>query len=251
MTRQRPINEDGRVPPAVPPHTVRAPINVHHWDDIAFLHWPVEPDTLSRLLPPGLRVDVHAGAAWVGVTPFFIRVRPLGIPLVPPRCAFPETNMRTYVIGPDGRQGIWFLRMEVTALWFVLALRTLGLPYVRQHMAVDATGDVVQYRSWPTEPGGTGGHDIALRPGRHVDPPTGGPREQFLTARWDAYHQVGRGLLRTSVEHPSWQLRTADVERCDVTAMFDAVGLAPPAEPPVAHISPGVEVRLAPPRLLQ
>jgi uncharacterized protein len=251
VTGDRLITEDGKVPPAEAPHGVRLAVNVHHWDDITFLHWPIEPDEVQNLLPPGLHVDIYAGTAWVGITPFFIRVRPLGLPLVPPRWAFPETNMRTYVIGPDGRQGIWFLRMEVTASWFVLALRTIGLPYVRQQMSVDAAGDVVQYRSWPTHPGGAGGHDIAIRPGRLVEPPSGGSQERFLTARWDAFHRVGRSLLRTSAEHEPWHLRTAEVERCNVGAMFDAIGLSTPAEPPLAHTSPGVVVRLGLPRLLQ
>jgi uncharacterized protein len=236
---------------AAPPHRVRLPVNVHHWDHISFLHWPVDPDEIQPRLPAGLRVDLHDGAAWLGVTPFFIRVRPLGLPVVLPGWSFPETNVRTYVVGPDGRRGIWFLRMEVTAWWFVVALRALGLPYVRQRMAVDATADTVRYRSSPLEAGGAGGHDITVRPGASLVPATGGPLEQFLTARWNAYHRVGRRLLRTTVEHPPWELRTAEVERCDIGAMFDAVGVSSPTQPPLVHISPGVVVRLAAPAVLR
>jgi uncharacterized protein YqjF (DUF2071 family) len=227
------------------------PVNVHHWDDIAFLHWRVDPEAVQALLPADLRVDRYDGSAWVGLTPFFIRVRPLGVPLILPGWSFPETNLRTYVVGPDGRHGIWFLRMEVTAAWFAAALRTLGLPYVRQNMTVDATADQVRYRSWPVKPGGAGGHDITVRRGAPLVPPSGGALEQFLTARWDAYHRVGRRLLRTTVEHPPWQLQSAAVENCGVSSMFDAVGLSTPPDAPLVHISPGVVVRVAPPAVLR
>ena len=114
--------------PAGPPHRVRLPVNIHHWERISFLHWPISAAELAPLLPDGTEVLTHEGTAWVTVTPFFIRVRPPGSPVVPPGWAFPETNLRTYIAGPGGRQGLWFLHMEVTALWFVAALRTIGLP---------------------------------------------------------------------------------------------------------------------------
>lgn len=70
------------------------PVNIHHWDHISFLHWPFEPQQITRLLPAGLTPVTWEGAAWAGVTPFFIRVRPPGVPVVPPRWSFPETNLR-------------------------------------------------------------------------------------------------------------------------------------------------------------
>lgn len=82
----------GAAPPATPPHRVRLPVSIHRWETIAFLHWPFAPDDLAPLLPDGTGVLTHAGAAWVGVTPFFIRVRPPAVPVVPPGWAFPEVG---------------------------------------------------------------------------------------------------------------------------------------------------------------
>jgi uncharacterized protein len=234
-------------PPALAPHPVRFPVNAHHWDNISFLHWPVDPGEVQRLLPDGLRVLTRESVAWVGLTPFFIRVRPFDVPWVPPRHSFPETNLRTYVRGPDGRQGIWFLRMEVTARWFVVMLRALGLPYVRQDMTVDRGNEAVTYRSEPHGPGGSGGHDVTVRPGTALDPPHGGEFERFLTARWDAYHLVGPQMFRTHVWHPPWELRTAIVDRCEVGSLFSAADLNSPTAAPLAHYSDGVVVRVGTP----
>ncbi|MBM9460132.1 DUF2071 domain-containing protein [Nocardioides sp. zg-536] len=98
------------------------------WDALTFVHWRVAPERAQALLPPGLEVDVYDGSAWVGLTPFVMgNMRPLGVPDLPgslrvpgsqrlPRVAdvssTPETNLRTYVRGPDGRDGLWFLTID-------------------------------------------------------------------------------------------------------------------------------------------
>ena len=71
--------------------------------------------------------------------PFVMVVKPPRFGVIPWISTFPETNVRTYVVGPDGRPDVWFLRMNVTALWFVITLRAIGLPYVHHTMTVEAT----------------------------------------------------------------------------------------------------------------
>lgn len=226
------------------------PTNLHRWDRLTFLHWPFPPEDIASLVPPELSVLTRDGVAWVGVTPFVMVVRPPGVPVVPPRWAFPETNVRTYVRGPDGREGLWFLRMEVTARWFVATLRVLGLPYFRQRMTVEAREGRVAYVSSPPTAADAGGHRIVVRPGDVVDPPGGGPWDRFLTARWGAYHRRGPLLFHTPVEHPPWPLTRAVVDECDVEALFRDAGLPAPDGPPVAHFSPGVNVRVGVPRVV-
>lgn len=257
--RARPHSREGAAPPAAPPHRVGLPINVHHWDSIAFLHWPFDPDDIAPLVPGTATVLTHEGVAWVGITPFRIRVRPPGSPIVPPRWAFPETNMRTYVRGPDGREGLWFLHMEVTALWFVLTLRAFGLPYHRRQMsvdrvhrvdgAVDPHGARITYRSQPRGRA-AGGHHIVVRPGNRLDPPEGAAQDRVLTARWGAFHRRGPLLLYTPVEHPSWPLHHAEVEVCEVGGLFRAAGLPVPAGRPRAHFSHGVTVNVGVPHVV-
>ncbi|MFG3015643.1 DUF2071 domain-containing protein [Streptomyces cinerochromogenes] len=82
------------------------------WLTQTFLHWSYAPELIQRLLPDGLTVDTYDGHAWVGLTPFVMAdVRPPGSPVA--LAAFPETNLRTYVRGPGGREGLWFLSIEV------------------------------------------------------------------------------------------------------------------------------------------
>lgn len=72
------------------------------WLNQTFLHWPYEPAAVLALLPPGLTVDEYDNAAWVSL---MSRVRPPGLPATS-LVSFPETNLRTYVRLPDGRDAL-------------------------------------------------------------------------------------------------------------------------------------------------
>jgi len=96
---------DGAPPPPEAPHRVRLAVKVHDWDHIAFLHWPFRRADIAHLVPDGTALLTFDEMAWVTITPFFIRVRPPGVPVVPPRRAFPETNLRTVRRGPRRKAG--------------------------------------------------------------------------------------------------------------------------------------------------
>jgi uncharacterized protein len=77
------------------------------------------------------------GSAWLGLTPF--RVERFGVfdlPAVPVVTSFNETNVRTDVRGPAGRDGIWFFSLNVDSLVNVGGGRMGGLPYYLSAMSV-------------------------------------------------------------------------------------------------------------------
>jgi uncharacterized protein YqjF (DUF2071 family) len=94
------------------PYRVRRPVMHNRWDTLTFLHWPYPVDVVQALLPAGLRVEQFDGRAWVGLVPFFMQVRPPGVRWFVPPGRFPETNVRTYVHGPDGSTGVYFFSLE-------------------------------------------------------------------------------------------------------------------------------------------
>src|SRR5512135_1436091 len=137
-----------------PPEPVKRPLMQMSWHTLTFLHWPYEPAWVQALLPPGLTAQTFDGRAWVGLVPFEMVVRWPGGPAVPWLSRFPETNVRTYVTGPDGTTGVWFLSLDAARLPAVAAARAgWGLPYYwNAQMSVVRRGDRVRYqsrRSWP------------------------------------------------------------------------------------------------------
>lgn len=234
----------------LPEERVRWPLVRQRWLTMTFLHWRYEPAVVQRLLPEGLSVDTHDGAAWVGLTPFLMAdMRGPGLPAVPGLSTFPETNLRTYVLGPDGRDGLWFLSLEADNLATVVGARTgYGVPYHWAAMEV-RRDDPVRYTSRRRPPGDPEvGHRITVSVGEAYDPGELGPLDHFLTGRWRGFTRVGSRLCHAPVQHEPWPLCRAEVVDLDET-LTGAAGLPPPRGAPLVHFSPGVRhVSLGPPR---
>jgi uncharacterized protein len=107
------------------------------WRHLLFAHWQVEPDVLARTIPPQLRLELHEGRAWIGVTPFRVEGLRLRWTLPPPLLSrFLEVNVRTYV-EYGGKPGIYFLSLDAASrLAVAVARRTYRLPYFRARMSL-------------------------------------------------------------------------------------------------------------------
>jgi uncharacterized protein YqjF (DUF2071 family) len=216
------------------------PVTLQRWERLTFLHWRYPPDLLAARLPAGLRLDVHDGNAWVSMTPFLLSLRPPGLPGLR---TVPETNLRTYVLGPGQAPGIWFFSLDIANPAAALAAR-LGywLPYTWSEMSVHDAGERIGYSSRRRLPPGAAA-SIGIEVGGPLEP---GPLEHFLTARFRLFTRAGPVLLKCEVEHRPWPLRSARLLQLE-ESLLEAAGLPPPREPPLIHFSPGVDVRVGPP----
>lgn len=230
----------------MPEERVPVALARQEWLSTTFLHWPFEPGAVQRLLPEGLRADERQGSAWVSLTPFVLaRFRPPAGPAIPRLSTFPETNLRTYAVGPDGRDGIWFLDIEVASVLMTTAMRTvLDLPYNTAVMSVDQS-DQVHYRSERSVDGATVGHDITVVPGPRLADDGEDSLDQWLAGRWRAFSRRAGRLLATPVRHQPWELHSAELLACEEN-LLDHVGLEPD-QPPIVQFAPRVSVRLGPP----
>lgn len=183
------------------------------------------------------------GAAWVSMTPFVMDFRLAGLPSIPGMASFPETNLRTYVRGPDGRDGIWFFSLEAASLPLVLGARTFyRVPYRWAVMTVDEQARTVRYRS-RRRTGRPAGHDITVQVGA---PCEGSELDHWLTGRWRGWTQLAGRSCTVPAEHPPWPLWDATVLELD-ESLLHVNGLPPPSEPPLVRFSPGTDARLGVP----
>jgi uncharacterized protein YqjF (DUF2071 family) len=229
----------------MPQEAVRLPVLRMRWCRLAFVHWPFEPAAVQRLLPSGLLVEEHEGRAWVGVAPFMMTdVRPAGVPAAPRLATLRETNLRTYVRGPDGRDGLWFLSvLASSARVSRMARAGTGAPYHLGDLSVTEHGGVLSYAG--SRRGGEPSYRLCIRPGDPIDPTD---FDVWLTTRWRVYTRRCGMLLRTPVRHEPWPLCTASIEELAQT-MTTAAGLPQPAAGPIAHYTPGARhVRIGAPR---
>jgi uncharacterized protein YqjF (DUF2071 family) len=232
------------------PARIDRPAMLQRWTQLSFVHWAYEPEAVQGILPPELAVDPFDGAAWVGLIPFRLAIRRPGVPYVPWLSRFAETNLRTYVIGPDGRRGIWFLSLDAARFAAVAVARSsYRLPYMWADAAIRTRHDTIRYlgtRRWPA-PSAT--YDLTLRIGASVDRPS--ELERFWTARWHLFSAAPQPLPPrrieldvTTVTHPPWPLHRAEVVALEET-LLRASGLPEPSGAPVALYSPGVSTRFA------
>jgi uncharacterized protein YqjF (DUF2071 family) len=218
------------------------------WRHVTLLHWRTDPQAVAALLPRGLVPDVVDGAAWISIVAFDVEgFKVCGLPLQLPNSSFAETNLRTYVRDSSGRDGIWFLSIDVPNLLNVAGGRTLGVPYYLSAMSVHRGAGVVEYRCRRRRSRHTG-HDVVIQPGPSLDR---GERAvaDLLAGRWRAFSWVG-GLIDVPVEHESWSLQEARVAHLD-ESIFLAAGLSRPAGEPLVHFADGLHARLGSPRLVR
>src|SRR3954453_6494682 len=130
------------------------------WLTMSLVHWPLPIDTIQAMLPVGLTVDGYEGSAWISLTPFRMtpQARARGVDVrgrmtwlegisrglgLPRFATALETNLRTYVRGPDGRDGLWFLGLDADNPCLVLGSRAaVGAPYHFSRMGLDLGEEV-------------------------------------------------------------------------------------------------------------
>lgn len=187
------------------------------WRDLLFAHWSVPAATLRERLPPGLVPDTFDGRAWLGVVPFRMAgVHLRGLPPVPGTHAFPELNVRTYVMVGE-TPGVYFFSLDATSrLAIATARRWFHLPYFRAEMEQRVEGDGFHYRSTRRDPrGAPATFDATYAPTGDVFHAQRGSLEHWLTERYCLFAVAPDGrVFRGDVHHPPWPLQPA---RADFT----------------------------------
>jgi uncharacterized protein YqjF (DUF2071 family) len=236
--------------PVTPP-TLSGPVVFdQRWGDLTFVHWPVLPESVVHMYPPGTRPDVFAdGMTYVALVPFVRSGTRLGTsPPVPYFGAFLETNIRLYSIDGAGRHGVLFRSLETTRLAVVPLTRiALGIPYTWARMRITRRGDHITYdsvRRWPRR--GLRSR-LTITVGEVVEPT---PLEVWLTARWGAHTRKAGRTWWVPNEHDAWPLRAAEIIELD-DDLLNASGVRPAGERLRALFSPGVRTRFGRPALVR
>jgi uncharacterized protein len=220
-----------------------------YWNDLAFVHWPVDPGSVAQLFPAGTRPDVwEDGFTYVALVPFAMRGAGFGRSRpVPYFGSFLETNIRLYSVDDAGRHGVLFRSLETARLAIVpFARGAFGIPYTWARMSLSVVGDLVTYESvrrWPRR----GLHSrLSLRIGAET---TATPLETFLTARWGAHSRVAGRTVWVPNEHGPWPLRSAEALQLD-DDLLDASGVRAAGPPLRVLWSSGVRTQFGRPSLV-
>lgn len=236
-----------------------------HWRDLLFMHWPVDPERVRRLLPASLEPDTFDGRAWIGLIPFAMpRVRHAGLPL-PGAGSMLECNVRTYVRVGD-TPAVWFFTLDADRLLNIVGARLLyNLNYRLARMSMQRAGARITYsvrrldhstrrhlgQRYPVNAVNTPSPELrcAWEVGEPLAAAQPGDLNHFLTERY-ALVTVDRRqrVMIGPIDHEPWRLRSARlVELHD--ELVPAAGLDLPSvdsDAPSVFCSDGVDARAWP-----
>jgi uncharacterized protein len=229
----------------VPLRPVLNPVMRQCWRELTFLHWKCRPSAIRPLVPAGLQLDLYDGAAWIGLVPFSIVDLSLPTaPALPWLSRFAETNVRTYVIDPEGARGVWFFSLDAARLLAVIGARmAYALPYFWSRMRIERKGELIRYTSRRRH-APRAVSDIEVRIGETINSPS--ELEVFLTARFRLLAERRGRLLKADIVHQPWPLQRAGAGylRQD---LLRAAGLPQSNAAPLAHFASRVDVLVGPP----
>ncbi|MEI7591668.1 MAG: DUF2071 domain-containing protein [Actinomycetes bacterium] len=193
------------------------PIMRQTWSNIIWCHWPVEPSQVAAILPEGLEPDLYEGEAWVGLIPFSMHnlrfPGPFSVLTKLLRVSsFGEVNVRTYVIGPDGKSGVWFCTLDSDD-W--LAVKTaniaFGLPYRFATTRFEQTHAIMNWTS--QRKGDLARAELVIRKTSESSRDALPGLEQFLVERYALYTLRRGKLFRGRLKHAKWKVKSASLER--------------------------------------
>jgi len=210
------------------------------WHDLLFAHWPLLPEALQPLLPPGLKLDTLDGQAWLGIVPFRMTgIRHRWLPPVPGLSAFPELNVRTYVTA-NGKPGVWFFTLDATNRPAIAGARKLfHLQYRHARITCTTSADGwIDYTSRRRERSFPPAEFVArYRPRESQQIIATDLLTNWLTARYCLYSADRQGQVwRGEIDHAPWQLAAAEAE-IETNSLVTGLGLELPPTEPLLHFS--------------
>jgi uncharacterized protein YqjF (DUF2071 family) len=217
------------------------------WHEVLFSHWPISTEVLRPLVPASLQLDTFAGEAWVGIVPFRMSdVRPRAIPPLPVLSAFPELNVRTYVIC-NGIPGVYFFSLDAGNSLAVAGARALfHLPYFHARMESKALDKIIHYTSHRVHRGArSADYRARYRPVTPVIEAPPGSLEAWFTERYCLYTTAGSCVYRGDIQHIRWPLQVAELET-ETNTMAHAHNIHLPDTAPLLHYAQHQDVLIWP-----
>ena len=223
-----------------------AAIMHQNWDNLLFLHWPIDAGAIRHLIPQALELDTFDGVAWIGLTPFALNhLRLIALPEVPGLGSFLEVNVRTYV-HYQGRPGIWFFSLDASKLIPTIAARiAFMLPYFKAEMTINERDGEFQFASRRSGPP-SAEMRTHWRTGIRLRAPDPDSLAFFLVERYCLFAGSNENLRTTRVYHAPWILEEAHI-RSHQSTMIASLGLPEPSAGPLSHFSRSMHVEIWPP----
>lgn len=191
------------------------------WEHLLFLHWEIDPSSLTALIPKELELDVFEGKAWVTILPFRVsRQRFRWLPEIPFLNSYLELNVRTYV-KYKGYQGVYFFSLDANHPLAVLGAKAASLPYRLAKMDMHQQNNKIVFTSKRLF--GCEKFSANYQPISAPAPTEPGSLDNWLLERYSLFTKWGPFILRGDILHEKWEVSNvkAKIEENSVFPMGD------------------------------
>ncbi|PYZ92643.1 hypothetical protein CR194_13325 [Salipaludibacillus keqinensis] len=184
------------------------------WEDILFLHWPVDVETLRPHVPEELELDTHDGNSWISILAYVStdnKAKKFGRTLT--SSSIHQVNVRTYVKYGE-ESGVYFFSMEADHKAAVKASRSLaGLPFYQADLKHSKKDEGFRIQSTRTHSGEKGlQFKCSYKPSGEAHSPEPGSLEHWLTERNQLLRVKGKKVSKSTIDYKPWKIRPADVK---------------------------------------
>ena len=194
-----------------------------HWRSMLLAHWPIAPELLRALIPPGLALDTHDGQAWLSLAALTVtRSRLRWLPSLPKVSPFLQLNAYTYVTW-NGQPAFYLFSADTNSLAATVSGRLLyRLPYSQAEMRCTTDeAHIIEFSSRRVDNAAPAAFSAAYYPTGPAAAPRPRSLEHWLLARrWFYVQDHQQRLYRAAVHCPSVQLRAAEAAILENTLML-------------------------------
>lgn len=181
------------------------------WSELLFIHIEVEPESLRKILPSKLDLDLFESKAYVSLVPFKMEnIRPVFTQNLPYFSSMNEFNLRTYVKFKD-QNAVYFFSLDADKSFHIeFARKFFKLNYLKAKLSYDSASNPKYFKStridkrdYQTQA------EIKFSINPEIININTDSLDHWLTNRYSYLEQKGKKVFQGKLDHPQWQLQRA------------------------------------------
>lgn len=185
-----------------------------NWQDVLFIHSPIDADQLRDMVPQPLEIDTYNGQAWISIVLFkATHSRLRYMPEILSYPPFHQMNIRTYVkLGNEhNERGIYFFSINTDHLLVKLGGRLASLPFLRANITMRKDNNAVHFEANRLFEMQRSQFSLVYRPKSPPFIPHPDSLPYFLTERYCIWMFKGDTILKAPIFHSHWKLQQAEM----------------------------------------
>ena len=209
------------------------------WSNVVFIHQEVDANSLKKLIPSSLELDLYNGKAYISFVAFLMKdIKPFGLSAMPYFDSMQEFNLRTYVKYKN-HSAVYFFSLDATkSLLIEIARKFFMLNYLKASINYDLKEKIECIRSDNRDHLVKFTADFEIKNEIEKD-----ELSNWLTERYSYLESKKQIVYQGKLEHPKWQLKKVQLKSIKENYLT-AYGIKPINNEYLCHYSSEIKVEI-------